>query len=65
MLESNQGALFRWLRLGKEYIVVSIDRVIDHLLRNSRFETNIPAFERFFWRKTNKSEEKKKKINYY
>lgn len=61
MLESNRGALFRWQLLGKEYIVVSIDRAIDHLLRSSRFEMNIPVFKHFFGRKQ-KDKKKRKAI---
>lgn len=43
MLESNLDALFHWQLLGREYIEVSIDRVIDHQLHSSLFERRIPV----------------------
>lgn len=43
MLESNRDALFHWQPSSTAYIVVSIDRAIDHQLRNSLFERQIPV----------------------
>lgn len=56
MLESSRDALSHWQLLNREYIAVSIDRVIDHQLHSSLFERRIPERDE----KNVKTKEKKK-----